>query len=176
MLLEVEVMKKLFSILLILSLLSTLTVPVVAADKNSNITQDIRDLLEENYNGVETETQFRWFVVTFTVFKDKAGVINICAYEGDYDRYFGRIKNSDAPMDEKSVAIANIKKHMENIAKAVMKQYPGQKFSGWYESSYIGGGGEEVVFYLDTWTNVKDNKATKDIIWQPKLDSAWILK
>ena len=169
-------MKKLFSILLILSLLSMLAVPVVAADKNSNIAQDVKDLLEENYNGVETETSFRWFVVTFTVFKDKAGVINICAYEDEYDRYFGRIQSSDASVDEKATATANIKKHMENIAKAVMIQYPGQKFSGWYESRYIGDGSEEVVFFLDTWTNVKDSKATKDIIWQPKLDSAWILK
>ena len=167
-------MKKLFSILLIISLLSTLAVPVVAANKS--ITEDVRDLLEENYNGVETETSFRWFVVTFTVFKDKAGVINICAYEGDYDRYFGRIQSSDAPVDEKATATANIKKHMENIAKAVIKQYPGQKFRGWYESNYIGDGGEEVVFYLDSWTNMKDGKATKDINWQPKLDSVWILQ
>lgn len=168
-------MKKLISALFIISLLCLLVVPVFA-NTTINITKaeskdisDITFMLNDSYNGVETETQFGWFVPTFTVFRDKGGTINICADSWYF--VFNKIQFSQEPIEDKLKATANIKKHMGKIAAVLTKKYPKHKFKGWYETTFTNIHNEELTYRLDNWTNVKDNKAGKKIIWLTELDT-----
>ncbi len=163
-------MKKILSTLLILSLLCMLVMPVLAADKPNDI-EDIRVMLNSDYNGVETETQFGYFVPEFTVFKDKDGVINICADSWNF--VFRDIAITRGLYVEKQNAKVSIKKHMEAIANAVINKYPQYKFKGWYESNFDNFYGKQVSFHLDTWTNIKDGSITKEVIWMLDQDSDW---
>lgn len=168
-------MKKLVISLLLVSLLCILAVPVTAADISDELSQDIKDMtyiLNDQYNGVETGTILGWFVPLFNVFVAEDGTINICA--DCHYHVFGDIREPNGYMDEdKEKAIENIKKHMEKIATVLMEKYPDYKFRGWYESDYISIKNEKVIFRVDHWTNVKDGKLSKEIIWLTDLDTPW---
>jgi len=168
-------MKKLLSIVLTIVLLSMLAVPVFAVDISDELSNDIKDMtymLNDSYNGVETGTTLGWFVPLFNVFTTKDGTINICA--NCHYHVFGDIRESDSYLvEDKELAIANIKKHMQKIADVLMEKYPDYKFKGWYESDYTNIKNEEVIFRVDYWTNVKGGKVSKDIIWLTEMDSQW---
>lgn len=166
-------MKKIVSLLLVIAI--TVVGTSVFASTKEELSKDIKDMtyiLNNNYNGVETGTPLGWFVPLFTVFVDKDGVINICA--DCHYHVFGDIRESDSYLaEDKELAIENIKSHMKKIADILMEKYPEYKFKGWYESDYRNIKNEEVIFRVNYWTNVKDGKLSKDVIWLPELDSQW---
>lgn len=162
---------KRIALLLVIIIVFFNILPAGAATKGETVDTDaLGEYLQNNYGYLDTN--IGGIEVYYDIVKD-GDAFEIRSYL-DY-QLFNDIQYGLYKLSIKKQATAQVSEFVKDIYKTVTEKYPGTRWRGYFESSFINILNQDVTLRYFNWANYHTKGFPSDIIWLKDRDAEWAL-